>query len=127
MASSSAPSSSIILPTFANKVIAKDRYLTLDFLEKKGFSFGSKVRNLGLENFFSLNLSIYPNLIKKYFSIAVHFKSEFQGYLRGTEVILTSTTISDFLNILQHGNPIYTADPREDALNAVLEIGRAHV
>ena len=33
---------------------------------------------------------------------------------------MTSTSVSDFLSIPRHGNPIYSADPREDALNAVL-------
>ena len=120
LGSSSASSSSIITPAYANKVIAKDRCLTLDFLEREGFSFATQLRDLGLEAFCSLNLPIYPNLIKEYFSTAIDFKSGFKGNLRGTDVILTSTSVSDFLNIPRHGNPAYNADPREDALNAVL-------
>ena len=54
--------------------------------------------------------------------MAVHFKFGFKGHLRGTEAILTSTSISGFLNIPRHGNPIYTVDPRENALNVVLGI-----
>ena len=99
LASSSAPSSSIVLPGFAKKVIAKGRCLTLDFLEREGFHFGDRLKNLGLEPFCSLNRPIYPNLIKKFLSVAVHFKSGFKGNLRGTEVVVTSTSVSDFLNI----------------------------
>ena len=33
---------------------------------------------------------------------------------------MTSTSVFDFLSILRHGNPIYSADPKEDALNAIL-------
>ena len=46
--SSSDPSSSIITPAYANKVIARGRCLTIDFLEREGFSFGSQLWNLGL-------------------------------------------------------------------------------
>ena len=51
-ASSSMPSSSSVLPAFVNKIIAKGRCLTFDFLEQEGFQFGTNLRNLGLESFF---------------------------------------------------------------------------
>ena len=121
LSSSSMPRSSSILPGFTNKVIIKSSYLTLDFLEHEGFQFGKKLRNLGLEPFCSLNLLIYLNLIKEFHSVAVHFKSGFKGNLRGTEVVLTPSSISDFLHIPRHGDVEYMADPREEALNVVLD------
>ena len=69
--------------------------LSLMYLDKEGFLIGQKLRNLGLEPFCFLNLSIYPNLIKEFLSIDVHHKSGFKGNIRGTEVVITSTSISD--------------------------------
>ena len=76
---------------------------------------------MGLEPFCSLNLSIYPNLIKEFLSIAIHHKYGFKGTIRGTEVVITSTFISDFLNFPCHDKAIYIADPKEEALNVVLD------
>ena len=116
----SMPSSSFMLPIFANKVITKGRCLDLNFFEKEDFQIGQKLRNLGLEPIFSLNLSIYPYLIKEFLSLAVHHESGYKVNLRGTEVILTPTSILNFLNIPHHRNVAYIADHREEALNAVL-------
>ena len=116
----SMPSSSSVLSAFANKVIAKGRCLDLNFLERESFQIGQKLRNLDLEPFCSLNLSIYPNLIKEFFFLAVHHESNYKATLRGTEVILTLSLVSTFLNILHHGNVAYIVDPREEALNIVL-------
>ena len=109
-----------MLPTFANKVIAKGRCLDLNFLEREGFQFGQKLKNLGLESFYSLNLSIYPNLIKEFLSLVVHYDSRYQATLRGIEIILTPSTVSSFLNIPHHGNVAYLVDPSEEDLNVVL-------
>ena len=114
------PSSSSVFSAFVNKVIAKERCLDLDFLEREGFLIEQKLRNLGLEPFCSLNLPIYPNLIKEFLSLAVLHESGYKATLRGTEVILTPSSISTFLNIFRHGNVAYIANPREEALNAVL-------
>ena len=119
-ASSSMPTSSSVLPTFANKVVAKGRCLDLAFLDREGFLIGQKLSTLGLEPFCFLNLLIYPNLIKEFLSFVIHHKSGYKATLRGTEVILTPTSISTFLNILHHGNVAYIADPRKEAPNAVL-------
>ena len=110
-----------MLPVFVNKIITKGRCLTLAFLEKEVFPFGDKLQNLGLQPFCSLNLPIYPNLIKEFLSVAIHVKSGFKGNLRDTEVVITSTSLSDFLNISKQGEVAYTAEPREEALNAVLD------
>ena len=114
------PNSSSMLSSFANKVIAKGRCLDLNFLEHEGFQIGQKLRNLGLEPFCSLNLSIYPNLIKKFLSVAVHFESGYKGNLRGIKFILTPSLVSTFLNLPRHENAAYMADPRMKALNAEL-------
>ena len=119
-ASTSMPSSSSVLPAFANKVITKGRCLDLSFFEREGFLIEKKLRNLGLEPFYSLNLLIYLNLIKEFLSLAVHHKSGYKANLRGTEVILTLTSISNFLSILHHRNVAYIANPRKEALNPVL-------
>ena len=109
-----------MLPDFVNKVITKGRYLDLNFFEHEGFKIRKKLRNLSLEAFYSLNLLIYPNLIKGFLFQAVHYESRCNATLRGTEVILTLASVSTFLNILHHGNVAYIADPREEALNAIL-------
>ena len=76
---------------------------------------------LGLEPFCSLNLSTYPNLIKEFLSLVVHYESGYKSTLRGIEVKLTPTTVSTFLNIFHHGNVAFVADPWKEALNVVLE------
>ena len=91
----SMPSSFSMLSAFTNKVIAKGKCLDLNFLEREGFQIGQKLRNLGLEPFFSLNLLIYPNLIKEFLFVVDHFKFGFKGTLRGTDVVITSTSMSD--------------------------------
>ena len=118
----SMPSFSSVLPIFANKVIAKGRYLDLHFLERESFQIGEKLRNLGLEPFFSLNFLIYPNLIKEFLSAVVHFESGYKANLRGTKVILTHSLVSTFLNLSHHGNVAYMKDPREEASNGIVWI-----
>ena len=60
-----------MLLAFANKVIAKGRCLDLNFLEREGFQIGQKLRNLDLKPFYSLNLPIYPNLVKEFLFLAI--------------------------------------------------------
>ena len=112
--------SSSVLPAFANKVIAKGRCLDLNFLEREGLLIGQKLRNLALEPFCSLNLPIYPNLIKEFLCLVVHHESGHKATLRGTEVILTTSSVITFLNIPHHGNIAYIVEPKEEALNAIL-------
>ncbi|KAF7823667.1 uncharacterized protein G2W53_021811 [Senna tora] len=81
---------------FSHRSYSPPREINLSFFYKEGFSCFEKLKQIGLEYFLSLNESIYPEMIREFYSNLVFDRESLEAsvLLRGRRTRLTKETLS---------------------------------
>ncbi|KAF7841244.1 uncharacterized protein G2W53_003542 [Senna tora] len=81
---------------FSHRSYSPPREINLSFFYKEGFSCFEKLKQIGLEYFLSLNETIYPEMIREFYSNLVFDRESLEAsvLLRGRRTRLTKETLS---------------------------------
>ena len=108
---------------FAHHEIKARRIIDFDFLQTLDFLYTRIFENFGWMNYFHMNLPIYENLVRAFYSNAEllprpeqsnrFYSNKFRTYLMGKEFVVNKELIATTLNLVNDGE----IDPRGDILD----------
>ncbi len=104
----------------AGKAVSTGRYVNFDYLSRKGFTIGDRLRAQGLEFFCSLDLPTYPGLVREFYGTVSRGNGGIQGTVAGVPLFISEDFIAQILHLPQVGvSPTHPAN-RTEALTAIL-------
>ena len=110
-----------VLQSMVNRVITSGRKLDFSFLARQHFQIGDWLKNQGWERFCSLEVPVYPRLVKSFFEHLKIWPSYIESKVNGTRIILNEDKISEILQMPKEGVQILRLEDRTEGLKCILE------
>ena len=104
-----------------NRSITSGRRVVFEFLDLENLRIGDWLRRQHWERFCSLDIPLYPNLVRNFFeNMSLGYESII-SMVKGTQIMITEDRLSRILGIPKGGKCFLTLDKKEDGLRIVLE------
>ena len=87
------------LQSMADRVVTTGRKLNFDFLAQESFQIGDWLKVQGWEKFCSLDIPIYPRLVKSFFEHLRIRPRHLESTVNGTKIILDEAKLSELLEM----------------------------
>ena len=109
------------LQSMADRIITTGRKLDFAFLAQEGFQIGEWLKSQGWEKFCSLDLQIFPKLVKSFFEHLRVRTHSLESVVNGVRIVLDEAKISQLLEMPMEGSQILRLDDRLEGLKCILE------
>ena len=110
-----------VLQSMANRVITSGRKLDFSFLAQQHFQIGEWLKIQGWERFCSLDIPVYPRLVKSFFEHLKVRTSYVESTVNGIRIMLNESKISEILQMPREGVQVLRLEDRAEGLKCILE------
>ena len=105
----------------ADRVVTSGRKLDFTFLSQENFQIGDWLKAQSWEKFCTLDIPVYPRLVKSFFEHLKIRPRHLESTVNGTKIILDEAKLSEILQMPMEGVQILRMEDRVEGLKCILE------
>ena len=103
-----------------DRVVTSGRKLDFTFLSQEHFQIGEWLKFQGWEKFCSLDLPVFPSLVKSFFEHLRIKTHSLESTVNGVKIILNEAKLSEILEMPMEGVQVLRLEDRIDGLKCIL-------